>query len=207
MHGRRLLFRNCTSLAYFDFTVRKTIRRTLNLSALNVVADSLWTPPINLAANTERRAENLLGGALERGGHGFVAHRASDLDDLVERDGLGVLDVLLLLTISRRLLERFDDERGGGWDDRDSGLTVLDCEADGHAETFLYEALERPMVWVCVIGMSYPVSRRLGNVFTDLFRRQTERADLGREGGRSTNLAAGGAQVNDLLLVRVEFGS
>ena len=136
-----------------------------------------------------------------------MAHGACDLDDLVERDGLGMLDVLLLLAVPRRLLERFDDERGRRWDDGDGGLTVLDCEADGDAQTFLCEALERPLMCECVMGWSYPVSRRLGNVFTDLLRRQTERADLGREGGRSTNLAAGGAQVNDLLLVGVEFGS
>jgi hypothetical protein len=54
-----------------------------------------------------------------------------------------VLDVLLLLSVSGRLLEGLDDEGGRRWDDRDSGLTVLNGESDGHAETFLL----RPSVY------------------------------------------------------------
>jgi hypothetical protein len=48
-----------------------------------------------------------------------------------------VLDVLLLLAVARRLLEGLDDESGGGWDNRDCGLTVLNGEADSDAKTFL----------------------------------------------------------------------
>ena len=39
-----------------------------------------------------------------------MLHLAGDLNDLVERNGLGVLDVLLLLAVARRLLEGLDDE-------------------------------------------------------------------------------------------------
>jgi len=66
-----------------------------------------------------------------------VSHLAGDLNDLVERDRLGVLDVLLLLAVTWRLLEGLDDEGGSRWDDRDGGLTVLDGESDGDTETFL----------------------------------------------------------------------
>ena len=55
--------------------------------------------------------------------------------------------------------------------------------------------------------MPYPVTSGLCNIFTDLLRRQTERTDLGRKRGRSTNLTTGGTEVDDLLLVGVEFGS
>lgn len=42
-----------------------------------------------------------------------------------------MLDVFLLLTVSRRLLEGLDNEGGCGGDNRDSGLTILDGELDG----------------------------------------------------------------------------
>jgi hypothetical protein len=48
-----------------------------------------------------------------------------------------VLDVLLLLPVSGRLLESFDDQGRSRWHDRDSRLTVLDGEANCDAQTFL----------------------------------------------------------------------
>lgn len=68
------------------------------------------------------------------------AHGASDLNDLVEGDGLGVLDVLLLLAVTGRLLQGTDDEGRGGGNNRNRGLTVLDGELDGDTETFLWIA-------------------------------------------------------------------
>jgi hypothetical protein len=62
-----------------------------------------------------------------------------------------MLDVLLLLAVARGLLEGLDDERGGGRDDGDSGLTVLDGELDGDAEAL-------------------PVSGGFGDIFTDPVR-------------------------------------
>lgn len=117
-----------------------------------------------------------------------MAHGAADLDDLVERDGLGVLDVLLLFAVTRGLLEGLDDKGGGGGNDRDGGLTVLDGQADGDAETL-------------------PVAGGLGDIFTDLLGRKTERTDLGRKGGRGTDLTSGGTEVDNLLLVGIELGS
>jgi hypothetical protein len=116
-------------------------RLTLNLALVNVLRDSLWTTTINLAADGEGSAENLLHRTLELAGHGLVPHGARNLDDVVKRNGLGVLDVLLLLAVSRWLLEGLDDERAGGWNDGDGGLTVLDGQADCDTETFLYDIL------------------------------------------------------------------
>jgi hypothetical protein len=46
-----------------------------------------------------------------------------------------VLDILLLLSVSRWLLEGFNDERGCGWDNGDGSLTVLDGELNSDTET------------------------------------------------------------------------
>lgn len=65
---------------------------------------------INLAPDTECSAEDLLDGALELLGERLVAHGPGNIDDVVERHGLVVLDVLLLLAVARGLLEGPDDE-------------------------------------------------------------------------------------------------
>jgi hypothetical protein len=140
---------------------------TLNLAGLDVIGDALGGAAVDLATGGESSADNLKDGTL---------------------DGLGVLDVLLLFAVTRGLLEGLDDQGGGRGNDRDGGLTVLDGQADGDAETL-------------------PVAGGLGDIFTDLLGRKTERTDLGRKGGRGTDLTSGGTEVNDLLLVGVEFGS
>lgn len=62
-----------------------------------------------------------------------------------------MLDVLLLLPVSRWLLEGLDNERRGGGNNRDGGLTVLDGQLDGDAKTL-------------------PVTGGFGDIFTDLYR-------------------------------------
>jgi hypothetical protein len=135
---------------------------TLNLSTCNVVTNRLWTPAINLTSRTVRCAQDLFHGALQILGQTLVPHRPGNVDDLIKRDRLGVLDVLFFLTVAGWLLQRLDHERRGRGDDRDGGLTVLDREAHGHAQPF-------------------PVSCGLGDVFSDLFGGETERTDLGGE--------------------------
>ena len=49
-----------------------------------------------------------------------------------------MLDILLLLPVPGGLFQGLDDERGGGGDDRDGGLTVLDGELDGDAQALLW---------------------------------------------------------------------
>lgn len=114
---------------------------TLNLAGLDVVRDGLWAAAIDLAAGGESSTKDLLDGTLEVLGHGLEPHLAGDLNDLVKRNRLSVLDVLLFLAVPWWLLKGLDDEGGGRWDDGDGGLTVLDGELDRHAETFLKELL------------------------------------------------------------------
>ena len=75
-----------------------------------------------------------------------------------------MLDVLLLLAVSGRLLKGLDDEGGSGGNDGDGGLTVLDGELHGDAKTL-------------------PVAGGLGDIFTDLLGRETEGTNLGGKGG------------------------
>ena len=110
---------------------------TLNLASVNVVGDVLGAPAVDLAAGGESSAQDLLDRTLQVLGHGLEAHLACDLNNLVKRDRLCVLDVLLLLAVTRGLLQGLDDQGAGRGNDGDGGLTVLDRQANGDTETFL----------------------------------------------------------------------
>ena len=133
----------------FPSAHNRLLLRNLNLARLDVVGDGLGRAAVDLAAGRESSAENLLDGTLQVLCHGLESHGAGDVDDLVERDALGVLDVLLLLAVPRGLLESLDNERRGGGNDGDGSLTVLDGQLDRDAE-------------------SLPVAGGLGDIFTDL---------------------------------------
>jgi hypothetical protein len=93
--------------------ILQTIGRspTLNLSALDIIADILWTSSINLTTNAECSSENLLDRTLQFLRQRLESHCSRNFDDFFERDGLAVLDVLLLLPVARRLLQGLDDKR------------------------------------------------------------------------------------------------
>ena len=99
----------CVSSDALDATGVKGIL-TLNFPTLNVIAHIFGTPPIDLATNTESRSQNLLDRALKLLRQGLEPHRPCNVDDLIECDRLGVLDVLLLLSVPGRFFESFDDE-------------------------------------------------------------------------------------------------
>src|SRR5689334_4479163 len=85
---------------------RGKIKRTVDLSLLDRIADSLGALAIDLAADAEGGAQDLLDAPLEVLGEGLELHRPRNVDDLVERHRLVVLDVLLLLAVAGGLLER-----------------------------------------------------------------------------------------------------
>lgn len=58
---------------------------------------------------------------------------------------------------------------------------------------------------VLEMNVSYPVTSGLCDIFSDLLWGQTERTNLWGKSGRSTNLTTSGAEVDNLLLVGVEF--
>ena len=151
---------------------------TVNVALLDLIRDILWTLAINLATNTESGAEDFKHGTLQLLGQGLVgaSHCSGNINDLVQRDGLRVLDVLLLLSVAWWLLESSNDEGRGRWDDRDSSLTILDRELDGDSQTL-------------------PVSSGFGDILTDLLRRQTKRTNFRSEGSGGTNFTTSGSQM------------
>lgn len=159
-----------------DSTINELVKLTVNLARLNVIGDILGAAAINLAADGESSTENLKDTTAELLGHRASAHDAGNLDDLIHGDGLGVLDVLLLLAVTGRLLKGLDDKGRGGGNNGDGGLTVLDGQADGDAETL-------------------PVACVLGDIFTNLLGRQTEGTDLGGQSGLGTDLTTSHTEV------------
>jgi hypothetical protein len=191
-----------------DWGQNPGLGRTVDLARVDGLLNRLWALSINLAANAERGAQNLQDDTLEALREGLEPHRPRNVDDLVEADRLVVLDVLLLLPVAGGLLEGADDERRSGGDNRDGGLTVLDGELDGHAETLLHvgrtavlsleNGLPRSLRRDRAVGeelIPYPVTSGLGDIFTDLLGRETKRTDLGGKGRRGADLTTGRAQV------------
>lgn len=112
---------------------------TINGTLLDFVTDVLGAAAVNLATDRECGTEDFEHGSSKLLGERLVgaSHGAGNVDDFVQRDRLGVLDVLLLLSVTRWLLEGSDDERRGRWHNRDGSLSVLDGELDGDSQTFL----------------------------------------------------------------------
>lgn len=69
----------------------------------------------------------------------------------------------------------------------------LDCalknpsEPDDGGPGWVYQSKER--------DGSYPVTSRLGDIFTNFLGRKTQGTNLGRKGGRGTDLTSGGTEV------------
>lgn len=129
-----------------------------------------------------------------------ISTRADDDERSRGRGTRSTHDVLLLLAVSRRLLERADDERRSRGHDRHGRLTVLDRQAHSHACTGASDTVSRAMRRRT---QALPVAGRLRDVLADLLGRETERTNLGRQRRRCSDLAARRAQVDDLDLVRV----
>jgi len=102
--------------------------RAVDAAVVDVVDDVVGRATVDGAADGLRGAEDLLHDAREVARVGAGPHDARRVDDVVHRDVAVVLDVLHLLAVARRLLQRLDDEGCGRGDDLDLGLPVLDGE-------------------------------------------------------------------------------
>ena len=114
---------------------------------------------INSASNRLGGSKDLLHAAGELTGHGARTHHSGGVDDVVHGDIAVVLDVLHFLPVPGGFLQGLDDEGGSAGDHGTGGLSVLDLQLNSDLQTF-------------------PVSRGLGNVVSDLLGRQSKRTNL-----------------------------
>ena len=91
--------------------------------------------------------------------HGGPRAVPGGVEDVLDGDVAVVFDVLNLLPVPGRLLQRLDDEGGGGGNHGAGGLPVLHLQLHGHLQTL-------------------PVAGGLGNVVSDLLGGQTEGTNL-----------------------------
>lgn len=155
-----------------------------NLALLDSNNDVVGVLAVNSATNRVSGTEDFTDTTRKVLGERLVGHLTGNVVNLVKGDVTGVLDVLLLLPVPRRLLEGLDDKGRGGRNNGDGSLPVLDSELDSHSETF-------------------PVTSGLGNVFSDLLGGETKGTDLGGQSGRGTDLTTGRSEVDDLFECRI----
>lgn len=153
----------------------------LNLAGVDFLLDVLGGLAFDIAAYGESSAEDLLDGANEVSSVGLGAHDLGDLADLVHGELASVGNVLHLLSVTRRRLESLEDENGGGVDDADLALLVLDLHFDGNLHALV------------ALGC-------LHDVLTDLLGRDTEGTELGGASSR------GGSFLTDDLHLDVVDG-
>ena len=97
-----------------------------------------------------------------------MLHLPGNVDNLIKSDVSTVLNVFLLLSVPWWLLEGFDDQGRSRRYHLNLGLSVLNGQFHCNPQTL-------------------PITSCLGDVITDLFWRQTQRADLGGPGRRGTD--------------------
>merc|ERR1712137_1340966 len=99
-----------------------------DLTVVDLLADLTRVLAIDGASDRHTRAEHLLHGSREVASIALGAHLLGGLLDIVD-------NVLHLLAISGRLLERTHEQRSGGRDNRDGGLVVLHGQQDTNADS------------------------------------------------------------------------
>merc|ERR1712038_1412962 len=104
----------------FYFSVQATgtklptlLARTVDLAIIDLVDDVVRVLAVDGAADRLGRAQDLLHYPGELPGHRPGPHHPGSVDDVVQRDVAAVLDVLDLLSVTRRLLQGLDDEGRG----------------------------------------------------------------------------------------------
>merc|ERR1719411_564448 len=146
-------------------------RGALDGSVVDAVDDVMRIHAVHGAAHGLRGAENLLHAAAELLAHGARPHHAGSL-----------------LPVPGRLLQRLDDEGGGGGNHGAGGLSVLHLQLHGHLQTL-------------------PVAGGLSNVVSDLLGGETEGTNLGCKGRGCADLASDRSQVDVLDLIGIELGT
>ncbi|KAI3823253.1 hypothetical protein L1987_04686 [Smallanthus sonchifolius] len=165
------LYRNSLRAAELNSDLRMFCgrqRRQVDLGRMDLVNNFSFQSPAANPSDPFRQPYNQRKHKFQGSPSQFLAapspaHDLRDLNHVIERYVAAVLNVLHLLTITFRLLQRFDDQTSGGRDDGDLRLTILDGELDGDSES------------LPVLGGF------LRYVFSDLLWRETEWTDLRSE--------------------------
>lgn len=82
----------------------KMHKRTVDVATVDTFDDNLGRLAINLAPDTVGGSQDFLHSALEFLGEGLISHSTGDVDDFIQTDGLAVLDVFLLLSVTGRFI-------------------------------------------------------------------------------------------------------
>ena len=148
-----------------------------------------------------------------RGGHCHAPHggpRAvpGGVEDVLDGDVAVVFDVLHLLAVAVRLLQRLDDQgRGRGAHGDLATVNIFYSSTNIFLSLFLPH-LRLPVLHGELDGdlEPLPVAGGLHDVLADLLGGEAEGSDLGGEGAGGAHLAAHHAELDDLDLVRVKLG-
>lgn len=112
----------CCSRCFVVFNFSGTI--------VNLINDFVWVFAFNRASNRLCSAKNFLASTCHVPCHRSDTHDLGNIPDILEANITVVKDVLHLLTVTERFLQRLNDECGSGRHHRGSGLTVLDGQLD-----------------------------------------------------------------------------
>ena len=140
----------------------------VDLAVVDQSGDLLGALTVDSAAERDASSEDLLHGASGLNSHTLGAELLGNINDVVELEVAVVLHVLLLLSVTRALLECFNDKRSSSREDSDEALSVLDHHFDLNLN-------------------STPVSGCFLNIFTDLLGGHTKRTTLGSKGSSGGN--------------------
>jgi len=158
----------------------------LELASSDLFDEIVWVLVVDGATNRVSSSQELTADTAQVLGHGSVLHDPSSTEHIIPSNVTIVADVLDLLSVPRWLLQGLDQQSTGTWHNRHGSLTVLNGKLDGHFQALV------------VLGV-------LANVVTNLFGRETERADLWGQRGGWGNLATDGSQAHSGDSSWVEF--
>ncbi len=104
--------------------MKKDAYRNFNFTSLNLATDVRGGHTFDGATHRRASSEDLANSSRKILGKRTVTNLAGNLDDLIESKVSVVLNVLLLLTITRWLLQSLDNVTGSGGLNFKSGLNV-----------------------------------------------------------------------------------
>jgi hypothetical protein len=169
-------FKQLLNLLFWDF----------EFTFSDLVDNVMWVFSVNGATDRVSSSQKFSANSSQIFGHGSVFHDSSGGQDIVPGDVTVVNDVLDLLSVSWGFFQSFDQERRGGWNDGDLGLSVLDGQLNGDLQTF-------------------PFFGVLADIVTDFLWGESEWTDLWSKGSGWGDFTTDGSEADDLDGGRVKL--